>query len=222
MGTEEEDLQHRYEVATENGRGRTISLGAQDVSRLDGPWSNSYVELLSPLWRDGLCSGLSNNLYPSCLCAFCIPCVIGSQLSNRLEMHSCCSTLSFYLSVLGIVLIIFIYAGLNTILIYYLLLCYLAWATRDRLRTALKIPGHAVSDCVLSFGLMPCVMAQNARQLYEYQSVCICSDPGIYSMSGLPSTNQNVLPQPPDTQEIRPTQVVSAHPLEVVSSAPVR
>ena len=146
--------------------------------------------------------------------------VIGSQLSNRLEMHSCCSTLSF--SQRAGSSSSSSCAGLNTILIYYLLLCYLAWATRDRLRTALKIPGHAVSDCVLSFGLMPCVMAQNARQLYEYQSVCICSDPGIYSMSGLPSTNQNVLPQPPDTQEIRPTQVVSAHPLEVVSSAPVR
>ena len=220
QGTPEDPVEATYEVAIECNHTR-INLNEEDVVSLDSsPWNDSFVEPQVPLWRDGVCTGLLNNIFPSCICAFCLPCLIGSQLSDRLGLHGFFPTLSFSFSALGLVAIIFIFVRLNTIILYYLLLCYLAWAVRDRIRATLKIPGHGITDCLLSFILMPCVVAQNARQLYDYRGICLCSDPGIYSMNGMPSMGHHVLPAPLCTTRQLETPVVSAQPLQVVTHAP--
>lgn len=212
----------------ERTRTRTISLGEEDVltlgaNRTNG-WHSDYVyeAPLTSLWRDNLLTGLMNNIWPSCLCAFFIPCMIGSQMGERLKWHTFLSTSMTYTTTCVLCIIIWLYVEINCFLLYYLLLVYLAWVIRDRLRTAFQIPGHSLNDCFASFFLMPCVVAQNARQLYKYEQIFVF-DKGTCLDDGAPRWGERQCrpaPSPPDTcniERFKPTlYVVSGQPLTPV------
>jgi len=119
-------------------------------------------------WRDGICDCLSQ-CAPSCLMSFFCPCVMLGQIQEKMGLGKC------------MVIVLAYIAGYLLGLPMGLLLFVVVFYVRGVMRSRFHIEGDGLSDCCASFWCTPCVLAQMARQLYNYNpanSVCLFTSTG--------------------------------------------
>jgi Cys-rich protein (TIGR01571 family) len=111
-------------------------------------------------WRDPIWCWC-NQCIPSCCMSFFCPCILAGQVAEKMRWMKCCSVVN---CAFGSVFLFFMFAFIlrsQSVLIFIgLVLSYLAWSLRTRVREQFRIRGDVFSDCLLSFCCPHCVIAQ--------------------------------------------------------------
>jgi len=133
----------------------------------EGP---SYTPELS--WKDGVFDCVSQ-CAPSCCMSFWCPCVMIGQMSQKLGMQKCQTVVLIY--ALGATLIIILSAvapaRASWINFFFALALFIMTCTlRVEIRKRYFIKGTTLNDCCCSYWCTFCVLAQLARQIYDYKS----------------------------------------------------
>jgi Cys-rich protein (TIGR01571 family) len=158
--------------------------------------------------------------------SFFCQCILLGQISQASGFAPfpmiCCGYVSLY--ILFIILGSY-YFGLQTLL--WVLIAFLIWSLRNKVRQSRNIAGDDCEDCAVSFFCQACAISQMARDLYQYREQC---DEFVCSEDGRPSYFQNqggVAPTPTWQHNPQPQQLYYAqtggghvHPAQYVGYPP--
>eukprot|EP00634_Sargassococcus_sp_CCMP2135_P010741 CAMPEP_0198655458 /NCGR_PEP_ID=MMETSP1467-20131203/8371_1 /TAXON_ID=1462469 /ORGANISM="unid. sp., Strain CCMP2135" /LENGTH=205 /DNA_ID=CAMNT_0044391465 /DNA_START=44 /DNA_END=661 /DNA_ORIENTATION=+ len=172
--TEEEACEAKEEEA---------ALVSKSYQTVQGEWASLTPNQLSQLaeweelnsFRDGVFR-CDNNLWPSCVCSFCCPCVHLGQLAQRLGVAPAWLVPAVLFSLLLLAYVVDVAA---TEALYLAAWTLAIWVVRLKVRRYFRpnpgplgdfsqLPGH-VDDCCLALWCGPCAIAQLSRHVGNYK-----------------------------------------------------